>query len=257
MAGLPARPGLAGGETVVHRLPAHVKVVALVAFVLAVVAVPSRSVWPFGVDLAVVAAVAVLARMPAGFAGRGLIIETPFLIFALLLPFVATGPTTTLLGLTVSEAGLWGAWTLVAKGTLGVLAALTLAATTTPVALLAGLRRLRLPTQLVDILGFMIRYLDVVLEQWRRMGVARASRAFVATSPVSWPALGRSLGTLFIHSYERGERVHLAMLSRGYTGTMPAAVQPASQEASARTWAVAALAPAAALLAAALARALA
>ena len=33
--------------------------------------------------------------------------------------------------------------------------------------------------------------------------------------------LAKSAGALFIRSYERGERVHLAMLSRGYTGTMP------------------------------------
>ena len=31
----------------------------------------------------------------------------------------------------------------------------------------------------------------------------------------------RSAGALFIRSYERGERVHLAMMSRGYTGRMP------------------------------------
>jgi cobalt/nickel transport system permease protein len=30
-----------------------------------------------------------------------------------------------------------------------------------------------------------------------------------------------SAGALFVRSYERGERVYLAMLSRGYTGTMP------------------------------------
>jgi cobalt/nickel transport system permease protein len=33
--------------------------------------------------------------------------------------------------------------------------------------------------------------------------------------------LAKSAGALFIHSYERGERVHLAMVSRGYAGTMP------------------------------------
>jgi cobalt/nickel transport system permease protein len=33
--------------------------------------------------------------------------------------------------------------------------------------------------------------------------------------------LGPAAGSLFIRSYERGERVHLAMLSRGYAGRMP------------------------------------
>jgi len=33
--------------------------------------------------------------------------------------------------------------------------------------------------------------------------------------------LAKSAGALFIRSYERGERVHLAMVSRGYAGSMP------------------------------------
>ena len=113
------------------------------------------------------------------------------------------------------------AWGLLAKGTLGVLASLTLAATTEPHDLLAGLERLRLPTLLVQIAGFMVRYLDVVTTELQRMRLARESRGFVARSPRHWPVLARSAGALFIRSFERGERVHLAMLSRGYTGRMP------------------------------------
>jgi len=39
--------------------------------------------------------------------------------------------------------------------------------------------------------------------------------------------VARSAGALFIRSYERGERVHLAMLSRGYTGVLPDLAPPA------------------------------
>jgi cobalt/nickel transport system permease protein len=53
------------------------------------------------------------------------------------------------------------------------------------------------------------------------MRVARESRGFTARSVRAWPALATSAGALFIRSYERGERVHLAMLSRGYGGRLP------------------------------------
>ena len=59
------------------------------------------------------------------------------------------------------------------------------------------------------------RILDVVTDEMRRMRVALASRGFTARNPLHWPVLARSAGALFIRSYERGERVHLAMLSRG------------------------------------------
>ena len=102
------------------------------------------------------------------------------------------------------------------KATLGVLASLLLAATTDPRDLLVGLERLRVPVQLVQIMGFMVRYLDVVTDELRRMRTARESRGFTARNPLHWPVIGRSAGALFIRSFERGERVHLAMISRGY-----------------------------------------
>ena len=71
-------------------------------------------------------------------------------------------------------------------------------------------------------MGFMIRYLDVVTADLGRMLTAMRSRGVDPRSPRHWPALARTLGALFVRSYERGERVHLAMLSRGYTGRMPA-----------------------------------
>jgi cobalt/nickel transport system permease protein len=59
------------------------------------------------------------------------------------------------------------------------------------------------------------------------MHIARVSRGFVARDLRHLPVLARSLGVLFIRSYERGERVHLAMRSRGYTGRMPLPVAAA------------------------------
>ncbi|GAW52236.1 MULTISPECIES: cobalt ECF transporter T component CbiQ [unclassified Nocardioides] len=209
------------GHSPVHRAPAHLKILTLLAFMLVVVATPREWYPVFGLYLLVVVAVIALSRVPVTYILKRCVVEVPFLFFALLLPFVATGPTTEVLGVTVSQHGLLAAWALLVKGTLGVLASLTLAATTEPQELLRGLERLHLPNQLVQIMAFMVRYLDVVTGEMQRMKVARDSRGFSARNPRHWPVLARSLGALFIRSYERGERVHLAMLSRGYTGRMP------------------------------------
>jgi cobalt/nickel transport system permease protein len=63
--------------------------------------------------------------------------------------------------------------------------------------------------------------MNVVNDEMQRMRIARASRGFEATGVQHWRVLGQSAGALFIRSYERGERVHLAMISRGYQGLMP------------------------------------
>lgn len=210
------------GHSPIHRAPAHLKLISLLAFVLVVVATPGDAYWFFAVYLAVLVGVVTLSRVPWTYLLPRLVVELPFVVFALVLPFVATGPQTEVLGLTVSEHGLTAGISLLMKGTLGVLASLTLAATTEPHHLLDGLTRLRLPHQLVQIMSFMIRYLDVVSDELRRMRIARESRGFRATSVRHWGVLASTASALFIRSYERGERVHLAMIARGYDPAAPA-----------------------------------
>lgn len=162
-----------------------------------------------------------MARVPAGFLLRRMLIEVPFVAFAVLMPFVVPGDHVRFLGLSLSVPGLWGAWNVLAKGTLGVAASVILASTTELRSLLLGLQQLRLPPMLVQIASFMIRYGDVITDEMRRMSIARRSRGFEARGVRHWGVLAKSAGALFIRSYERGERVHLAMVSRGYAGTMP------------------------------------
>ncbi|MCA0146533.1 cobalt ECF transporter T component CbiQ [Blastococcus sp. LR1] len=234
------------GSTVVHRLEPHPKLVAVLAFALVVVSTPVHAPWApaayAGYLLAVLGAAA-LAGVGPGRLVRGLVVEVPFVAFALLLPFVARGPRVEVLGLSLSESGLAAGGGLLAKATLSILAATVLAATTEPRALLRGLQRLRLPQLLVQILMFMIRYADVVGSELHRMRVARESRGFTGGGLRGLRVLAATAGALFVRSYERGERVHLAMLSRGYTGTLPAGPAAAVD---ARGWAVALALPAAA-----------
>lgn len=209
------------GHTRLHRMPAHVKLVAMIAFVLVVVATPREAFWAFGAYAVLLAAVARVARVPAGWILRRLVIEIPFVVFAVLLPFVAGGSRVDVLGLSLSEQGLLGGWNVIAKGTIGVVASIVLAATTEPRDVLLALQRLRFPSLLVEIFAFMIRYADVVTDEMRRMRIARESRGFQGRHIGQLRVVTHSAGALFIRSYERGERVHLAMLSRGYAGALP------------------------------------
>ncbi|MBD9733570.1 cobalt ECF transporter T component CbiQ [Streptomyces sp. H28] len=233
------------GDSPVHALPPHTKLAAVFAFVLVVVSTPREAMWAFAGYAVLLGVVAGVARVPAGFLLRRMLIEVPFVAFAVLLPFVAEGARTDVLGLSLSVDGLWGAWNVLAKGTLGVAASVLLAATTDLRDLLRGLERLGLPPLLVQIAAFMVRYGDVVTDEVRRMRIARASRGFEARGPRHWGVLAKSAGALFIRSYERGERVHLAMLSRGYTGAMPVIDEVTASRAQ---WSRAGTLPAAALV---------
>lgn len=237
------------GHSPLHRTPAHVKLVALVCFVTVVVLTPGTYLLAFAAYACIVAVLVGVSGVPAGYVARRLWPVVPFIGVALLLPVVATGERVAVGPLTLSVEGMRGGLELLMTVVLSATTAVLFAATTEPRELVRGLDQLRLPQPLVQILGFMLRYLEVVSEEVRRMSVALASRGFQARSPRHWPVLARTLGALFIRSFERGERVHLAMISRGYTGRMPMR----HTVASARDWAGAAAVPAAAVLALAVA----
>ena len=230
-------------ESPVHRLPAQCKIAAVVLFVLVVVSTPATTFSAFGAYALVLVALVLVARLPPLLVVRRMVVEVPFLLFALLLPVVTGGERVDVLGLSLSESGLLGAFNILAKGSLGVVASIVLASTTTIRDLLHGLERLHLPRQLVLISSFMVRYADVLAAEMARMKVARESRGFTATGLRAWPVLSRSLGALFLRSYERGERVHLAMRARGFNGTMPVLRRQATRPAQ---WAAALVLPAAA-----------
>ncbi len=209
------------GDSIAHRLAAHCKLVAALSFVVLVVLTPPRQVWAFGCYAALLLVIAGLARVPLPLIGRRMLVEVPFVLFAAAMPFLTPGERIDVLGLSVSLPGLWAAWNVLAKATLGVVTSILLAATTDLRMMLLGLERLGMPALLVQIMTFMVRYADVITDELRRMRIARTARGFEARDVRHVPVVARSAGALFIRSYERGERVHLAMLSRGYTGRMP------------------------------------
>ncbi|MEU4713373.1 cobalt ECF transporter T component CbiQ [Micromonospora purpureochromogenes] len=234
----------------VHRLAPEVKIAAMVLFTLAVVATPREAFWAFGGYALLVTGVAVLARVGLCWLLLRATIELPFVLFAFALPFLGAGERVQLVGLSLSVDGLYGGWNILAKGTLGVLASLLLAGTTTTRDLILGLDRLRCPQILTQIATFMLRYLDVLVGEARRMRVARVSRGDDPRFLWQLRGYAAGVGALFLRAFERGERVYLAMLSRGYSGRMPAVWQGAGA-ASAGQWLAAATVPLAAVLIAA------
>ncbi len=228
-----AHPLYLPGTSPVHRLPAEVKIVAAFLGVLCVVAIPREAFAAFGGYLLLLLVVWVLARIPPGWIARRAVIELPFVVLAVLLPFAEGGVRVELLGLSLSVDGLLAGWNILIKGTLGVLTSLTLAATTRLPDLLLGMQRLRAPAIVTTIATLMLRYIDVLAGEARRMRLARIARGHDPRFLWQAGATARGVGALFIRSYERGERVHLAMLSRGWSGAMP---QLSDATTAARDW---------------------
>jgi cobalt/nickel transport system permease protein len=209
------------GHSRIHRLPAEVKIVAAFAFVFAVAVTPREAFWAFGLDATALLVVMRVAGVRVRFVLLRMTVILPFLAAAMLLPFVASGERIEVLGIPLAVEGLWGAWNVIAKASLGSATSITLAATTEVPRLLRGLERLKVPPVLTQIATFMVRYLEVVTGEVNRQRSAMVARGYDPRWLWQARAIAASAGALFVRSYERGERVHAAMLARGYAGSMP------------------------------------
>ena len=208
----------------------------VLAFISVSVSTPITR-WPaFVAFFLLLVTTAVLSKIPLLLLFKRALIEIPFIFFAILMPFFGTGEKFEIAGIELYREGLLAGTSIVVKGTLGVLAAVILSTTTTAREILRGLERLKLPAVMVQIASFMLRYVNVISDEMERMKVARESRGFVATGIKHWKVLATSAAALFIRSYERGERVHLAMLSRGFDGNLPSLD---NNKATQRQWATA------------------
>jgi cobalt/nickel transport system permease protein len=213
------------GSSPIHRLAPQVKIVSALLFVFAVVSTPRQAFWAFGIYAVALGTLVVVAGIPLRFLLSRMLAATPLMLLALLFPIFGSGPRVEVLGLSLSQAGLWDMWNLLAKSLLGMLTAIILGATTEVADILRGLTALRVPGIVTSILGFMVRYADVIIGDLGRMRLALAARGHQASGMRHWAPYGRAAGTMFIRTYERGERVYLAMESRGYAGQMPASGQ--------------------------------
>ncbi len=196
-----------------QRLDARIKIVATLSFVVAVVATPVGLWRPLVVEALILSFIVGLSQIPP----RELIGR--WLGFVVLVGFLAamvaqSHPDRVRLG----PFAVW--LSILSKNSLAFVSVLTLAGTTPFRRVLVGLGRLGMPTVLVSTLHFMGRYLHVLFDEMARMTQARRSRTFRRSGRLDWGLLTGLIGMLFVRSFERGERVHAAMLARGWDGTI-------------------------------------
>ena len=83
---------------------------------------------------------------------------------------------------------------------------------------LSTLRSIGVPSLITDLFSFMYRYSFLLEDQLLRTLRACESRSFNARKPFfKLKVMSNILGTIFIRTYERAERVYLAMCARGYS----------------------------------------
>ncbi len=211
------------------------RLISLIGFALAIAGVPA-GYWPGFGGLAVITVIVARATgVDVGSLVRRLPVATPVVLVAAVLPVVAEGPGPSVAGVQLSSSGIEAAWTLVCRVALGVAAATILISTTTVPQLAGAAGRLRVPPTLLTIAMMMLRYVHVVNTEFDRARRSMAARGVEPRWFWEYGPVAAAAGTLFVRSYERGERVHGAMVSRGFDGTLPTASADSLRAADRRT----------------------
>ncbi|MBC7247952.1 MAG: cobalt ECF transporter T component CbiQ [Actinobacteria bacterium] len=204
----------------IHRLDPRAKLLGFATLIVICVTTPPNLYAAFAAYLGLELALLWLSRLPLGHVARRMLVVLPFvLMVAVFIPFFDKGGGSYNLGpVRVSAHGLLVLWNVAAKSTVSVLAVILLSSTTPFPDLLRGMERLRVPRLLVALLSFTYRYIFVLVDEAQRMRRARDSRGW--SGKWLWEArvVAHMIATLFLRSYERGERVYAAMLARGYDG---------------------------------------
>jgi cobalt/nickel transport system permease protein len=164
-----------------------------------------------------------MSQVPFSLLCRRMAIESTFISVALLgAVFREGGQVLWQWGwMKVTTTGLTILGSVTSKAFLSLLVLNMLTLSTPIPALLHALKLLRVPPLLVAILSSMYRYSTILVEEFQSMYRAALSRNLMGNASRQRALLGSMFGALFIRTYDRGERIHHAMLARGYQGLPP------------------------------------
>lgn len=191
-------------KSLLHSWDPGIKTFLALFFVLVVTLTPPKNFSFLVIYFLILILLFVLSRLPFGYLFFRYLLIVPVILSSVILVFF--------------RAGIFGGLFYFFKSFLCVGFLLWLSSTTPFPKFLKVLEKLGLPAVFIAILSFMYRYFFILEDELMRIQQALAARTFKPVKVLIFKSLTNFLGLFFIRSYERAERIYLAMLSRGYNG---------------------------------------
>ena len=207
----------AGIDSPLHRLDPRTKLLLFFSAVVIVASEPAGELAAFPWYFGAITGLALASRVPLSRLVRRCLAAAPFLLLAALVPWAALA-----LGDASNAHDAAGfAASVLLRGFAAILLLALLTATSAFHHLLWGLRKLRVPEALGQIVTLMYRQLFILLDEWRRAAQARECRSAGRLNLSRTSVYGKQLGVIFLRSWDRADRVHAAMMVRGFDGRLP------------------------------------
>jgi cobalt/nickel transport system permease protein len=213
------KEGVAYDSGMVFEIDPRVKIIAVFLF-SCLIAVSSRFI-VLGMALFFAAGAVALARVPVKDLAKRLTTVNVFILFLwVFLPFSVPGESIyTIAGLGITHEGIVYATQITVKSNTIMMALIVLIHSTSILTLGHALHELRVPPKIVHLFFFTYRYIHVIYREYIRLLNAMKVRAFRAgTNMHTYRTFAHMVGMLLVRSADRGERVHRAMICRGFSG---------------------------------------
>ncbi len=203
-----------------HALAPRTRILCILLMVFAIALTPDGHWWTWAIYAVAILSLLLISRVTLLVLLRRLVVEFTFISVVLLgTLFRGGGEVLWAWGpLQITTVGLTVLGSVTCKASLSLLMLNLLTLTTSVSALLNALLELRTPPLLVATLASMYRYIGVLLGEFNTMRRAALSRNLMNNNRWQRLVVGNTIGALFIRTYDRGERIYHAMLSRGYQG---------------------------------------
>ncbi len=212
---------LAQGASLLHRRDTRVKITGAFCFTLLVALTPHLSVALSALVFAL--ALVLVGRLPFAIVAKRLLIANAFTLFLwLTLPLTYGGEVAAQWGpVRFSGEGAHLALLVTLKTNAIVMSLMALVGTSEVASIGHGLKQLGLPEKLCFLLLFSYRFIFVIHQEYTRLHRAVVMRNFrPATTLHTYKTYGYLFGMTLVKSWNRSQRVHEAMMLRGFEGKL-------------------------------------
>lgn len=205
----------------IHDFDPRAKIVCLLILIFSIVLINDLIV----LSLACISSLllVLLSKLPIGFIVKRLKWVFFFVIALLvIIPITTSGQVVFSLGfITITKQGVHLASMISLKALSAALLLFPMVSTMTFITFIRAIEHLRIPNKIVQMISFIYRYIFVISDELYKTRLSVKSRNVNKKSYfLKHQVLGNVIGMIMIRSYERGERIRDAMISRGYNGTI-------------------------------------
>lgn len=214
------------GHSLLHKRDARVKIIVSFAFIAVVATTQSFTTAITSLIFALL--LVVTAKLSISKVARRLLLVNSFTFFLwFILPLTYGGNTTVLLGVPLSIAGLKLAFLITLKTNAIILSILALLSTSTIAAIGYSLQSLGVPNRLSFLILFSYRNINVMYTEYKKLLCAAKMRNFTPkTNMHTYKTYSHLFAMTLVKSWNRGERIHEAMVLRGFDGKFHTLEQP-------------------------------